>query len=69
MTDPASFLPASSPALSPADQETLNALYVRETLSNTLRVYERDLLYITAWNAARFGTVLDWSESNATALA
>ncbi|WP_171182298.1 tyrosine-type recombinase/integrase [Ruegeria sp. HKCCD8929] len=63
------YLPAASPALSAADQEALTDLYVRGTPENTLRAYERDLLYITAWKQARFGAALDWPESEATALA
>jgi len=42
---------------------------VRGTPANTLRAYERDLLYVTAWKAARIGVALDWPESEATALA
>ena len=49
-------LPAPSPALSADDQEALTDLYIRGTPANTLRAYERDLLYITAWKTARFGT-------------
>ncbi|NVO56678.1 tyrosine-type recombinase/integrase [Rhodobacteraceae bacterium B1Z28] len=66
---PARYLPATSPALSTADQEALTDLYVRGTPTNTLRAYERDLLYITAWKTARFGSALDWPESEPTALA
>lgn len=69
MTPPAPYLPAASPALSAADQEALTDLYIRGTPANTLRVYERDLLYITAWKSARFDAALDWPESEATALA
>ena len=69
MKPPASYLPTPSPALSQADQEALTDLYIRGTPANTLRAYERDLLYVTAWKAARFGTALGWPESEATALA
>ncbi len=69
MKPPAPYLPAASPALSDTDQEALTDLYVRGTPANTLRAYERDLLYVTAWKAARFGVPLDWPESEATALA
>ncbi|MFA3916144.1 tyrosine-type recombinase/integrase [Ruegeria hyattellae] len=69
MKPPAPYLPPVSPALSDADQDALTDLYVRGTPANTLRAYERDLLYITAWKSARFGTPLDWPESEATALA
>ncbi|NOE35879.1 tyrosine-type recombinase/integrase [Ruegeria sp. HKCCD7318] len=63
------YLPAASPALSQADQAALTDLYVRGTPANTLRAYERDLLYVTAWKSARFAATLDWPESEATALA
>ena len=69
MTTPQPYLPSPSPALSHADQEALTDLYVRGTPANTLRAYERDLLYITAWKAARFGLALEWPESEAIALA
>ncbi|WP_372572106.1 tyrosine-type recombinase/integrase [Ruegeria jejuensis] len=69
MTPPTPYLPPPSPALSAADQEALTELYVRGTPANTLRAYERDLLYVTAWKTARFGTAPDWPESEATALA
>ena len=69
MTTPAPYLPAPSPALSQADQDALTDLYVRGTPANTLRAYERDLLYVTAWKSVRFGAALDWPESEATALA
>ncbi len=69
MKPPAPYLPAPSPALSAADQEALTDLYIRGTPANTLRAYERDLLYITAWKAARLNAAPDWPESEATALA
>ncbi|MCG7522399.1 tyrosine-type recombinase/integrase [Ruegeria sp. Ofav3-42] len=69
MKSPAPYLPAPSPALSQADQEALTDLYIRGTPANTLRAYERDLLYVTAWKTARFGKALDWPESEAIALA
>ncbi|WP_300074511.1 tyrosine-type recombinase/integrase [uncultured Ruegeria sp.] len=68
MKPPTPYLPASSPALSQADQDALTDLYVRGTPANTLRAYERDLLYVTAWKEARFGSALGWPESEATAL-
>lgn len=61
--------PAIPPALSPQDHAALNDLYVRGTPANTLRAYERDLVYLTAWKAARFGAPLAWPESEAVALA
>ncbi|WP_170765372.1 tyrosine-type recombinase/integrase [Ruegeria lacuscaerulensis] len=69
MKPPAPYLPAAAPALSETDQEALTDLYVRGTPENTLRAYERDLIYVTAWKSARFTTTLDWPESEATALA
>ncbi len=69
MHPPAPYLPAPALALSQADQEALTNLYVRGTPANTLRAYERDLLYIGAWKTARFGVALDWPESEATTLA
>lgn len=56
------------PAL-PADQlEGLTELYRRGTPANTLRAWERDLVYIAAWKQAAFGAPLDWPESEAVAL-
>ena len=69
MKPPAPYLPSPSPALSAVDQDALTDLYIRGTPANTLRAYERDLLYVNGWKAARFGTALDWPESEATALA
>ncbi len=69
MSTPAPYLPASSPALSSADQDALTDLYVRGTPENTLRAYERDLVYITAWKAARMASILNWPEDEETALA
>jgi len=51
------------------DQDALTDLYVRGTPTNTLRVYERDLLYIAAWKATRFDLALRWPKTEATALA
>ncbi|WP_050605823.1 site-specific integrase [Ruegeria sp. 6PALISEP08] len=69
MTAPAPYLPSPSPALSQADQEALTDLYVRGTPANTLRAYERDLLYITAWADAAFKKSLEWPERQDIALA
>lgn len=57
-----------SQTLSKADQDALTDLYVRGTPENTLRAYERDLVYITAWKAARFGGNLTWPEPEEVAL-
>ncbi|WP_037309661.1 tyrosine-type recombinase/integrase [Ruegeria halocynthiae] len=76
MKPPAPYLPAPSPTLSHADQEALTDLYVRGTPPNTLRAYERDLLYITAWKRTRFCETdaafkksLEWPERQDIALA
>lgn len=42
------------PALSAADEAALTDLYLRGTPANTLRAYERDLVYLTAWKEAAF---------------
>ena len=59
---------ATPPALSKADEAALTDLYVRGTPENTLRAYERDLLYIAAWKQATFDAPLDWPEDEAVAL-
>ncbi len=69
MKPPAPYLPGPAPALSQTDQDALTDLYVRGTPANTLRAYERDLLYITAWKQARFDAGLNWPETEASALA
>jgi integrase len=60
--------PAHPALLSDADQAALTDLYIRGTPQNTLRAYERDLLYITAWKAARFADALGWPEREEVAL-
>lgn len=55
-------------SLSGADEAALGDLYRRGTPANTLRAWERDLLYIAGWKQAAFGTELAWPESEATAL-
>ncbi|TDK45729.1 tyrosine-type recombinase/integrase [Antarcticimicrobium luteum] len=57
-----------SPALCEADQTALIDLYVRGTPENTLRAYERDLLYITRWREVVFGAGPDWPEREEVAL-
>ncbi len=59
---------ATLPALSEKDREALNDLYVRGTPENTLRAYERDLIYISAWKSLSFGAALSWPEEQAPAL-
>ena len=55
-------------ALSEEDEAALTDLYVRGTPANTLRAYERDLLYITTWKQAAFGSSLQWPETETVAL-
>jgi integrase len=57
-----------TPSLSDADEAELIKLYVRGTPAATLRAYERDLLYITAWKRAVFEDDLAWPEEEAVAL-
>lgn len=53
-----------APNLSVQDEQALLDLYTRGTPENTLRAYERDLLYIEAWK----GAPLNWPESEDIAL-
>ncbi len=59
---------AMPPALSDTDAAALTDLYVRGTPKNTLRAYERDLIYITAWADAAFEAPLHWPEHENVAL-
>jgi integrase len=59
---------APSGTLTPEDEAALTDLYRRGTPPNTLRAWERDLLYITAWKQARFAAKLDWPEQDQVAL-
>ena len=68
MRSPISPLTPRPPALSDHDQAALTDLYVRGTPENTLRAYERDLIYLTAWKAARLQQALTWPETPDTAL-
>lgn len=64
MKPPALFtfeLPAS-------ELEMLEELYRRGTPDNTLRAWERDLVYITAWKEAALGVPLVWPEAERVAL-
>ena len=54
--------------LSDADAATLTELYQRGTSANTLRAWERDLAYISAWRMATFGRPLVWPEEERVAL-
>lgn len=49
-------------------RKDLEELFVQGTPANTLRAYERDLAYISAWKQARFGAGLDWPEQTDIAL-
>ena len=54
--------------LSDADEDALTELYRRGTPPNTLRAWERDLAYISAWKMAAFGQPLHWPEEEKVAL-
>lgn len=55
-------------ALDAEDLEALTDLFARGTPANTIRAYERDLAYITAWREAAFGVGPSWPEEEAVAL-
>ncbi len=61
-------LPLAPAQLSPADEAALTDLYRRGTPQNTLRAWERDLVYLTAWKQAAFGRPLVWPEDESVAL-
>ena len=54
--------------LSDADEAALTELYRRGTPANTLRAWERDLAYVSAWKMAAFGQPLHWPEDEKVAL-
>ncbi len=60
--------PARAAILTPEDEATLTELYRRGTPENTLRAWERDLAYISAWKAAAFEQPLTWPEEERVAL-
>lgn len=60
--------PLHAPALSDQLERELEDLYVRGTPENTLRAYERDLLYISTWKLYAMGEPLVWPEDEKTAL-
>ena len=68
MTLPAHLSLGPPTGLSPEDDAALSDLYRRGTPPNTLRAWERDLAYITAWKAATFGEPLVWPEDERVAL-
>ena len=61
-------LPISPLTLTPAEEEALADLYRRGTPANTLRAWERDLAYISAWKQASYGEGLSWPEGETVAL-
>lgn len=61
-------LPVAPITLSKSEEEALSELYRRGTPENTLRAWERDLVYITAWKAAAFDAPLLWPEQESVAL-
>lgn len=65
MKSPALPMPS---AISREDEAALSELYRRGTPDNTLRAWERDLAYITAWKAAVFDAPLHWPEEERVAL-
>jgi integrase len=50
------------------DEVQLTELYRRGTPVNTLRAWEKDLTYISAWKSAAFGRPLAWPEDERVAL-
>jgi integrase len=54
--------------LAPELRRRLTDLLRQGTPANTLRAYERDLVYITAWKRAAFDADLAWPESEEVAL-
>lgn len=60
--------PLKPPALTDQLERELEDLYVRGTPENTLRAYERDLLYISAWKLYATGDPLVWPEDEKVAL-
>ena len=61
-------LPSVPISLTPTDQAALTALYLQGTPATTLRAYDRDLVYLTAWKQAALKQALTWPESPETAL-
>ena len=61
-------LPACPPALDGAEASVWEDLFRRGTPENTIRAWERDLVYISAWKRAAFGSDLIWPESEPVAL-
>lgn len=68
MTSPLPALPSLNALLSAEDETALTDLYVRGTPANTVRAYETDLAYISAWKFLSFGKGLVWPEPEDVAL-
>ena len=62
------LIPSPPPTLPASLEAQLEDLYVRGTPENTIRAYERDLIYISAWKQAAFGEALSWPEREEVAL-
>jgi integrase len=62
------LIPPGHALLSPDDETALTDLYRRGTPPNTLRAWERDLAYITAWKQVRFAAKPLWPEDEPVAL-
>ncbi len=60
--------PPALPSLDVEDRAALEDLYLRGTPENTLRAYERDLVYLTAWANVAFKKPLEWPEREEVAL-
>ena len=60
--------PPAPPSLDVEDRAALEDLYTRGTPENTLRAYERDLVYLTAWKRAAFDEPIGWPEQEEVAL-
>ncbi|RWR30458.1 integrase [Sinirhodobacter populi] len=58
-----------SHGLSASDTAHLTSLFARGTPENTIRAWESDLAYITAWRELRIGAGPEWPETEAVAMA
>ncbi|MDO5640867.1 MAG: tyrosine-type recombinase/integrase [Paracoccus sp. (in: a-proteobacteria)] len=56
------------PSLSGDEAAALSELYRRGTPANTMRAWERDLIYISRWKEIAFGSPLAWPEAEPVAL-
>ena len=55
-------------ALSAEDRDHLTRLFAKGTPPNTIRAWETDLAYISAWRKLRFEEDLEWPEHESVAL-